>query len=152
MRLFNISWWLSAVALAVSLASCDPMSSVDYKVCNMTEDTITVTMFEEILTSDYHGFAIEENDSVISRYGENDSVYVAVLKPHQALWVHNDWNGLYREDWIVPLWKFIKTIRVGDAELAPESWKNEQEWYLKTEGGTRFKGESRYYTLYIRNQ
>ena len=143
--------WLTAVAALVALASCDPMSSVDYKVHNLTEDTITVAMYKEILTSDYQGYTIVEKDSVISRYGVDDTVSVAVLGPHQALWVHNDWNGLYREEQIVPLWKYIKSIRVGDTERAATTWDSEKPWHLKTEGGTRFKGESRYYDLYIRS-
>ena len=142
--------WLSVVAALISLTSCDPMSSMDYRVHNMTGDTVTVTMHELILTSDYQGFAIEDNDSVVIRYGENDSINVAVLKPNQVLWVHDDWNGLYREDFITPFWKFIRSIRVGDTELPATTWNTEQAWHLKTEGGTRFKGESRYYSIVLR--
>lgn len=143
--------WLSLLALVATLASCHPVSSVDYRVHNLTEDTVTVTMYKEILTSAYQGYAIEENDSVIARYGENDSICVAVLKPKQVLWVHNDWEGLYREERIVPFWKYIKSIWVGDEERTPGSWENEQAWHLKTKGTIRFKGESRYYNLYVRN-
>lgn len=142
--------WLAILTVVTTLVSCNPMSSVDYKIHNMTEDTITVTMYKEIFISDYHGYAIEENDSVISRYGENDSINVAILKPHQALWVHNDWDGLYREERVIPLWRYIRSIKIGDTERAPETWANEQAWHLKTDGGKRFEGESRYYNLYIR--
>lgn len=144
--------WLSILAALTALVSCNPVSSVDYRVLNLTEDTVTVTMYKDILTSDYQGYVIEDNDTVLARYGKDDSVSVAVLKPKQALWVHNDWEGLYWEERIIPLWKYIKTIRVGDTERTASSWDNEESWYLKTDGGKRFEGESRHYFLYIRSK
>ena len=151
-RITISSMWLSLFAVITALVSCNTVSSVDYTVLNLTEDTVTVSMYKEILTSDYQGYVIEEGDSVIVRYGENDSITVAVLKPKQALQVHNDWDGLYREERIVPLWKYIKTITVGDTERAADTWDNESTWYLKKSGGGRFEDESRHYFLYIRNK
>lgn len=151
MKLIYI-WLCLALAAILSLTSCDPLSSVDYKVYNMTEDTVTITMYPEIMDSSYEGYSIEENDSVTTRYGAEDSVYVAVLAPQQILMFHDDWDGLYREDWVIPVWRYFKSIKVGDQELDSKSWKTESAWHLKTEGGGRFEGESRYYDLFLRGK
>ena len=90
-----MSLWLAGLAvISASLVSCDPVSSVDYKLYNKTSDTVTVAMYKEILTSSYGGFAVVESDSVTTYYGEADSVNVAVLAPDQVLWVHDEWNWL----------------------------------------------------------
>ena len=149
MRIFNISVCMAVVAMVISLVSCDPLSSVDYKLYNKTNDTVTVTMYTEILSSAYGGYDIEENDSVVNHYGEDDSVSVAILAPDQVLSVHREWSGLYREEWVGPLGKYITAIETGDLEIAPEQWNNESQWYLKTDGGKRFQGESRHYSLIL---
>ena len=149
MRIFNISVCMAVVAMVISLVSCDPLSSVDYKLYNKTNDTVTVTMYTEILSSAYGGYDIEENDSVVNHYGEDDSVSVAILAPDQALSVHREWSGLYREEWVVPVWKYISSIKAGDTEVAPEQWNQESLWHLKTDGVKRFQGESRHYSLIL---
>ena len=149
MRIFNISVCMAVVAMVMSLVSCDPLSSVDYKLYNKTNDTVTVTMYKEILSSAYGGYDIEENDSVVNHYGEDDSVSVAILAPDQVLSVHREWSGLYREEWVVPVWKYISSIEAGDLEIAPEQWDQESLWHLKTDGGKRFQGESRHYSLIL---
>jgi len=148
---------ISAVALClaiaiVTLVSCDPVSSVDYKVYNKTSDTVSITMYKDILTSSYGGFDIVESDSVTTHYGEADSIRVATLAPDQVLWVHKQWDGLYREDQIMDFWRYIRSIKKGDNELPADSWNNEQAWHLNTEGGKRFQGESRYYILTLRDK
>ncbi|MBR4828787.1 MAG: hypothetical protein IKZ92_03200 [Muribaculaceae bacterium] len=148
MGIFKISLWVAVVAVLLSLASCDPISSVEYSIINKTSDTVSVTFYKEIMTSPYQGYDIEENDSVTIHY-QNDSSKVATLAPDQRLSVHREWNGLYREELIVPIWKYIKSINTGDLELPAESWNKETAWYLKTEGGKRFQGESRYYSLLL---
>ena len=142
--------WLAFLAAVTVLASCDPVSSVDYKIYNKTGDTVAVTMYREILSSAYGGFDIVENDSVTTHYGVADSIRVATLAPDQVLWVHNEWDGLYREEQIVPLWKYIQSIKSGDREFPPGTWDNEPAWHLSTEGGKRFQGESRYYSIILR--
>jgi len=149
MRIFNISVCMAVVAMVMSLVSCDPLSSVDYKLYNKTNDTVTVTMYKEILSSAYGGYDIEENDSVVNHYSEDDSVSVAILAPDQVLSVHREWSGLYREEWVVPVWKYISSIKAGDTEVAPEQWSQESLWHLKTDGGKRFQGESRHYSLIL---
>lgn len=149
MRIFNITVCLVFVAVVMSLVSCDPLSSVDYKLYNKTNDTVTVTMYKEILSSTYGGYDIEENDSVVTHYGDGDTISVAILAPDQVLSVHREWSGLYREEWVVPLWKYITTIEVGNLEVASEQWNNEPQWHLKTDGGKRFQGESRHYSLIL---
>lgn len=151
MRIFNISLWMAVVAIILSLTSCDPLSSVDYKIYNKTSDTVTVAMYKEILSSSYGGYDIVENDSVTTHYGEADSINVAVLAPDQILWLHDEWNGLYREEQIVQFWKYIMSIKKGDEELSADKWNNESAWHLRTEGGKRFEGESRYYILTLRD-
>lgn len=149
MRIFNIYVCMAVVAMVMSLVSCDPLSSVDYKLYNKTNDTVTVTMYTEILSSAYGGYDIEENDSVVNHYGEDDSVSVAILAPDQVLSVHREWSGLYREEWVVPVWKYISSIKAGDTEVAPEQWNQKSLWHLKTDGGKRFQGESRHYSLIL---
>ena len=150
MRIFHRAMWLVAIVVGLSLVSCDPLSSVEYKIYNKTADTVTVDMYKEILASSYKGYDIEENDSVTTHYGEEDSVSVAVLAPDMVLRVHEEWSGLYREERVIPLWKYIKSITVGETELPASSWNNESAWHLKTEGGKRFEGESRYYDIVLR--
>lgn len=141
---------LSLLALAVSLGSCDVMSSVEYNVHNMTSDTVTVTFYQEIMTSPYQGYTIIENDSVTTHHA-GDSDYVAVLAPNQYLRVQREWDGLYREEQVVPAWRYISSIKIADTELAPEQWTTESLWHVRTEGGGRFSHEeSRYYDLWIR--
>lgn len=149
MRIFNISVCMAVVAMVMSLVSCDPLSSVDYKLYNKTNDTVTVTMYTEILSSAYGGYDIEENDSVVNHYGEDDSISVAILAPDQVLSVHREWSGLYREEWVVPVWKYISSIKAGDTEVVPEQWNQESLWHLKTDGGKRFQGESRHYSFIL---
>ena len=91
-------------------------------------------------------------DSVVASYGEDDSISVALLAPDQVLWVHDEWDGLYREERILPLWDFIQSIKSGNNEVPAELWNNEQAWHLNTEGGKRFQGESRYYSLILRDK
>ena len=147
-----IAAWLTAVCILASLVSCDPLSSADFKMYNKTGDTVTVEMYKEILSSSYGGYSIVESDSVTTHYGEEDSVNVAILAPDQVLWVHQEWNGLYREEQIVPYWKYIRAIKKSDKEWPAESWDNEAAWHLKTEGGKRFQGESRYYSIILRDK
>lgn len=144
--------WLTVMVVVMSLTSCDPMSSVEYKIYNKTTDTVTVAMYQEILSSSYGGYDIVENDSVTTHYGIEDSISVAILAPDQILVVHDEWDGLYREEQVIPYWKYIQSIKTGDSELPPNSWNNEPAWHLKTEGGKRFQGESRYYSLVLRNK
>lgn len=141
---------LSVICVVLSLTSCDPISSVEYKLYNKTADTVIVNMYTEILSSSYGGFDIQENDSVKTHYGIEDSVSVAILAPDQVLSVNREWDGLYREEQVIPLWKYITSIKVGASELPPDSWNNEPAWHLNTEGGKRFQGESRYYSLILR--
>lgn len=155
MRIINTappSLWLAIMAVLMAMSSCDPMSSVDYQIYNKTSDTVTVTMYKEILSSAYEGFTIEMSDSVPIHYGEADSVSVAILAPGQVLSVRDEWDGLYREEQIVPLWKYIKSITVGDDELPDILWNNEPAWHLNTEGGKRYQGESRHYILALRDK
>ena len=147
-----ITPWLAIIGIIIILTSCDPVSSLDYKIYNKTSDTVTVDMYKEILLSSYDGYSVVESDSVTVHYGKEDSVSVAVLAPDQVLWVHNEWDGLYREERIVHFWEFIKSMKLVDNELPAESWNNEPAWHLRTEGGKRFQGESRYYILTLRDK
>ena len=152
MKIFNISIWLAVVALVMSLVSCEPFSSVEYNIHNITSDTVSVTFYREIMSSSYRGYDIEENDSVTTHYG-NDSSVIAILAPNQHLKVHKEWDGLYREEQIVHVWKYIKAISIGDNELALESWDNEAAWHHRTKGGGKFaKDESHYFDLWLKNQ
>lgn len=154
MRYLKMPLWLPILALtAMSLTSCDPLSSVEYKIYNMTEDTVAVSFYKEIMTSPYQGYSIEENDSVTTDYNPtegNDSILTAVLAPKQALSVSREWNGLYREERIVPAWKYIKSMTMGDIEADAEVWSDESRWTMKTKGGGFGEGESRYYQLLLR--
>jgi len=134
----------------MSLASCDPLSSVEYTIRNMTTDTVTITFYKEIMISSFKGYTVQENDSV-AVYHEADSDLVATIPPNQLLWAEYEWSGLYREEWIVPMWDYVKSIAIGGTELSPELWKDESKWKLKTEGGGFGEGESRYYTLWLKN-
>lgn len=148
----TIILWLAALCLAAVLGSCDPMASVEYKIYNKTTDTVTVAMYKEILSSSYQGFDIQENDSVTTHYGKEDSVNVAVLAPEMVLTVKREWSGLYREEQVVPFWKYITSIKIGESELPAERWNNEAAWHLKKDGGGRFEDESRYYDLVLRDK
>ena len=150
MKRINISLWIALLAVVMSLVSCDPMSSVEYKIYNKTTDTVTVAMYKEIMTSSYKGYTIIENDSVSTDY-EADSCTVAVLAPEQILVVDNEWSGLYREELLIPFWRYIISITKGDTEIRPDLWNNEAAWHLKTEGGGRFEDESRYYDIVLRD-
>ena len=150
MKKINITLWMALLAVVLSLVSCDPMSSVEFKIYNKSTDTVTVAMYKEIMTSSYEGYTIIENDSVSTDY-EADSCNVAVLAPEQVLVVDNEWSGLYREELIVPFWKYITSIKKGDNEVRPELWNNEAAWHLKTDGGGRFEDESRHYDIVFRD-
>lgn len=146
--IYSVLLWLAVVSFM--LTSCDPLSSVEYKIYNKTADTVTVDMYKEILASSYKGYDIEENDSVTTHYGEEDSVSVAVLAPEMVMTVHNEWSGRYWEERVIPLWEYIKSITVGETALPASAWDNESVWHLRTEGGKRFQGESRYYDIVLR--
>ena len=149
MRVFKFPLLLAVVAVVTSLTSCDTFSSVEYNIHNISSDTVTVSFHEDIMTSPYQGFDIQENDSVTTHYG--DSVTVAVLAPNQHLKVYREWHGLYREDRVVPAWRFILSIKVGETVTAPETWNNESAWSSRTKGGGNFsKEESRYYDLWFK--
>lgn len=141
---------MAFLAVVLSLVSCDPMSSVEFKIYNKSTDTVTVAMYKEIMTSSYEGYTIIENDSVSTDY-EADSCNVAVLAPEQVLVVDNEWSGLYREELIVPFWKYITSIKKGENEVRPELWNNGAAWHLKTDGGGRFEDESRHYDIVFRD-
>lgn len=139
-----------AVIILLSMASCDPMSSVEFDIYNKSGDTVTVNMYKEVMSSSFKGYTIVENDSVSTHY-DADSCNVAVLAPDQVLKAQYDWSGVYREEFVVPLWKYIKSIKYGDVESAPALWDNAEAWVMKTKGGGRFEGESRYYSLILRD-
>jgi len=144
-------WPALLAAMVLSMVSCDPVSSVEYRIYNKTADTVTVVMHKEILSSSYGGFAIERSDSATTHYGEADSLSVATLAPDQVLWVHREWDGLYREEQIIPLWKYIQSVKAGDNELPASEWDHESAWHLRTAGAKRFEGESRSYILTLRD-
>ena len=147
MRFHHITLWLVTVAVFMSLTSCDTFSSLEYNIYNKTSDTVTVTFYKEIMASSFQGYDIVENDSVTTHY-ENDSCNVAVLAPDQHLTIHREWDGLYREDFVVHAWEYITSIKIGDNEVASSKWDNESAWYHRTKGGGRFaKEESHYYDL-----
>ena len=150
MRAFNaIIVWLMALTIGFTMASCDPMSSVEYKIYNVTSDTVTVTFHKEIMTSPYQGYELEENDSVTTHY-TSDTSTVAIVAPSRHLTIRREWHGLYREELIVPAWKYIVSIKVGKNEIPPERWNNESAWRLKTRGGGFGEDESRYYDLLLK--
>ena len=141
---------LIGVALMMPLASCETNSSLDYKIYNMTSDTVEITFYKELMSSPYQGYDIEENDSVTTHYSD-DSCNVALLAPNQNLMIHREWHGLYREELIIHGWKYIKSITIGDNQLAPSTWDNEAVWHHRTKGGGNFvKEESHYYDLFLR--
>lgn len=142
--------WLTVICIVISLAACDTFSSVEYKIYNKTTDTVTVDMHEELLTSPYEGFTIQQNDSVKVHYGIEDSIHVAVLAPDMVLLVHREWSGLYREELMVHFWRYIKSITIGDTELPSSQWDNESAWRVKIEGGRFSKNEYRYYEILLR--
>ena len=150
MRILKIFQWLAVIAAVVSLTSCDPMASVEYNVHNITKDTVTITFYKSIMSSPYHGFDIQENDSVTTHYAD-DSLNVAALAPNQHLKIQQEWHGLYREERIVHAWRYIKSIRVGDNEVDSTTWA-EAAWHHRTKGGGNFaKEESHYYDLWFRD-
>lgn len=142
--------WLTAICILISLVACDTFTSVEYKIYNKTTDTVTVDMYEELLTSPYEGFTIQQNDSVKVHYGVDDSIRVAVLAPDMVLLVQQEWSGLYREELMVHYWQYIKSITIGDTELPSSQWDNESAWRMKTDGGRFSKNESRHYELLLR--
>ena len=151
MRLINISLWLAALVAVMSFTSCDPLSSVEYKITNITGDTVTVTFHKEIMSSSYQGYKLELSDSVTTRC-TSDSAIVAILAPARCLTIGREWNGLYREELVVPAWRYIESIRIGEDELDSLAWSNESAWRLKTTGGGFGEGESRYYDLLLRDR
>ena len=147
MKIINISLCLAVV---VSLTSCDPMASVEYNIHNITKDTVTITFRQELMSSPYHGFDIQENDSVTTHYAD-DSLNVAALAPNQHLKIRREWHGLYREERVVHGWRYIKSIRVGDNEVESTVWA-ESAWHHRTKGGGNFeKEEFLYYDLWFRD-
>jgi len=151
MRTSIITSLTAILAMVLTLTSCDPLSSVEYKIHNMSTDTVTISFYKEIMTSAYHGYTVQENDSTITHY-ESDSNRVAVLAPGQVLEAHNQWSGLYREEQVIQLWKYIKEITIGDTPLEAQSWNDESRWRLRKTGGGFAQGESRYYNLVIRDK
>lgn len=152
MRTIGLHSCIIALAAVALLTSCDPVSSVEYTIRNLTDDTVTVDMYREILTSSYQGFDVVLNDSVAIHYGLQDSIRVATLAPNQLMRAQYVWDGIYREERVVPMWKYIKSIAVGDNELSPEAWNNEQAWHLKKTGGGMGEGETRNYDLNLRGK
>lgn len=151
MKRIYISVWLTMLFAVLTLASCDVMSSSEYNIHNISQDTVTVTFYKEIISSPYHGFDIEENDSVTTHHGE-DSVTVAKLAPNQHLKIHREWDGLYREELIVHGWQYISSIKIGETKVDSTMWNNEAAWHHRTKGGGRFaKEESHYYDLWFKD-
>ena len=149
MRVFKFPLLLAVAAVVVSLTSCDPFSSVEYNIHNISRDTVTVSFHEEIMTSPYQGFDVQENDSVTTHYG-SDSLTVASLAPNQHMKIHREWHGLYREEQVVHAWKYIKSIKLGENEVDSTAW-DEAAWHHRTKGGGNFaKDESHYYDLWFR--
>lgn len=151
MRLPDFTSLLAVIVATVMLCSCDPLSSVEYKIRNMSTDTVEVTFYKEIMLSNYHGYTIQVNDTLTVHH-EDDSCLVAVLAPSQLLWSQHEWHGLYREELIVPMYIYIKSITIGGTELPRESWNDVSKWKLKSTGGNFGQGESRYYDLWIQKK
>ena len=153
MKIIYTPFCLVLLAVVLALVSCDPMSSVEYKIYNMSTDTVAVSFYREVMSSSYQGYEITDlNDSVVSSLHAADSATVAIVEPNRCLKAHYEWGGLYREELIVPLWKYIISVTMGGVELAPESWNNASSWKVKTQGGGFGEGESRYYELWLRGK
>ena len=153
MRRINISIWMAVAGIIMLLASCDTMSSLEYNIHNNASDTVTVTFYKEIMISAYAGFDVHESDGVTTHYDGSDSIYTAILAPNQQLTIHREWHGLYREELLVHAWRYISSIKIGDAEVDPSVWDNEAAWHHRTKGGGNFsKEESHYYDLWLKNQ
>lgn len=41
---------------------------------------------------------------------------------------NSSFTGDYKKDGIVPVWEYIKSIKVGDEVLKEENWKNSNRW------------------------
>ena len=150
MRFIRIYLWVAVVAVGLGLTSCDTMASSEYNIHNITSDTVTVSFYKSLMSSPYQGYDIVENDSVTTHYG-NDSNNVAILAPNQLLTIHREWHGLYREELIVHAWRYISSIKKGDALVDSTMWDNESAWHHRTKGGGNFaKEESHYYDLWFR--
>lgn len=153
MKRINRSIWIAVVGAILLLTSCDPMSSSEYNIHNVTSDTVTVSFYKEIMSSPYAGYDVHSNDSVTTHYDGSDSTYAAILAPNQHLTIHREWHGRYWEEQIVHAWRYISSITVGDVELEQSMWNNESLWHHRTKGGGNFeKEESHYYDLWLKNQ
>lgn len=153
MTRINLSIWMAIAGIIMLLASCDTISYSEYNIRNMTSDTVTVSFYQEIMSSPYQGYDVHRGDSVTTHFDGSDSTYVAILAPNHYLTIHREWQGLYREEQVVHAWRYISSISIGDVELEQSMWNNESLWHHRTKGGGKFaKEESHYYDLWLKDQ
>lgn len=139
------SYLFITLGIILLMTSCDPASHYEFKLHNMTKDTLTVM--------------IPNNNGNIYKEGVLGNIVASldtciILKPSETLGA--DWeitNGKLRSYWednVTPLWLQISEIRIGDKTLSPVKWKNPAVWIESDYGGGFLEStEKKVYELWI---
>ena len=133
--------------LILLLASCDPSSSYEFRIHNVTNKKVTVRMLpgNPIVIETIMGRRSVSNDTlIIINPGENLlSEWVITNAKLHSMW----------EDNVIPLWTNIVAIKIGDKPVSSAKWKNPANWIVSGSGGGALEyTEKREYDLWLLNE
>ena len=137
----RIEFNVLCIVTILALLSCDPSSSVSYKIVNDSGSMAKIMLHSDvnyrICRADSAGsWALSlESDTVCLKVG-------AVLE-HKLEWVHSSLQSH------VPLWERIEAICIGDSVIPAAQWRDRGNWQVDEKGGGQFDLEHVTYTLYL---
>ena len=123
----------------IPIISCDPGSTVEYKICNMSNCDAIIELKGNV------GYNIIHKDSIT--YHHSSERANVILKPEEALRKYLEWMN-NRVEAHTPLWEEIINIKIGDSIVLPQYWNNADSWQKSS--SKDMYGEEINYNLYLK--
>ena len=139
-KTINKVFLIIIIALIV-LVSCDPMSSVEYRIINLSHKN-TVIEFKEGFYYNVH-----HEDSTNFYYSTDNRT--AVLKHNEFISIYYEWINPTVESH-TPLWMELQDIQMEDSIVPREYWNNPKSWQKSGDKGI-MGGEEIKYNLFLQD-
>lgn len=130
---------LCCIIFLFVIASCDPISSVEYRIYNFNSEIVTIELKKRIEYDIYH------EDSVKKHYASDDNI--VELEHYDFLELYYEWMN-NRAKSHTPLWEDISSIHIGDSIIPHTYWNNVENWEVRSR--SEIHGESIKYYLYLK--
>ncbi len=121
------------------MISCDPGSTVEYKIYNMSNYDAIIELKENVEYNIFHKDSITYHHS-----SEKNNI---ILKPKETLRKYCEWMN-NRVEAHTPLWEEILNIQIEDSIVPPQYWNNADCWQKSS--SKDMYGEEINYNLYLK--